>query len=834
MWNEEKDEYIKKLETQEICINKILRLRNQSDLIKKSLEEKLIKIQEKICNLKNKLKNNEFEIAIVGLEKTGKSSFANALIESNILPSKDSRCTYTSTCIRYGENIAEVNFFEENEFNKEFQKKLKALKIPNYNNFKYNTLTIKEYENMINNIKDENKEIFTILSNTVNNDVRNIIENSDSLAKYIGASSIIFKGKELESDEFKSYIESKNKAIAVKNIIIKSNQLSKMKNAVIYDVPGFDSPTQIHEDQTLEKMRKADAIVLLVNTSKPSFTGPQVSIFNKYSDEDGITLSEKLFIFGNQTDRASNVSKNVKELENEIYEEYGILKKENSARFIYGSAKAHLQKIGKENGTEIIDRMNELGLNDNIEKIRCELEKYNINERFSIIKSKVNKIFNDINELFEDMLKKYDKEEMLDGSLEIHIAYSALTQSKEKIKNNLELLKRKINSNPPQLSKKLNEKIKQALSLEKFKATNEEIEKIHNKVKLGTGNNIVVSKVENKLRDKKYKELYDMYLKLVLDIAIDEESEIFNNILNIFIEGISIEENSVYYDELRNGIEEFLKSSNKLINKINMDGYYKSLIERFSSDLFELLILYPYGSIDRWRKFESSKNDYYSLAMFSKDKEENLPINKQPLIYKLLFHNNPYDIVQEVENIILTNVGINLSSELKNIIFKIAMLNKNEILKILKENFEKFDKNMDEDKKYIVVKTMLERILDNKSKDNIDLAVMYKELNSINYDKKYDDIIKEINGDIEILKHSVLNAVIPAIHLEKPFIAKQIKIIEDILDLLNKEEFESFMADNIKKIKASEFKELDKKIANETIRKNIIEEIKLVLEEMDQ
>ena len=36
--------------------------------------------------LYRKLDKNEFEIAIVGLEKAGKSTFANALIENRILP----------------------------------------------------------------------------------------------------------------------------------------------------------------------------------------------------------------------------------------------------------------------------------------------------------------------------------------------------------------------------------------------------------------------------------------------------------------------------------------------------------------------------------------------------------------------------------------------------------------------------------------------------------------------------------------------------------------------------------------------------------------------------
>ena len=65
---------------------------------------------ERTANLRNmlahlevlhkKLVNNTFEVSIVGLEKSGKSTFANAFMGIDILPTKDERCTYTTTSIR--------------------------------------------------------------------------------------------------------------------------------------------------------------------------------------------------------------------------------------------------------------------------------------------------------------------------------------------------------------------------------------------------------------------------------------------------------------------------------------------------------------------------------------------------------------------------------------------------------------------------------------------------------------------------------------------------------------------------------------------------------------
>jgi hypothetical protein len=46
-----------------------------------------------------RLERGEFRIAVVGLEKAGKSSFVNAWLECDILPNESARCTFTTTRI---------------------------------------------------------------------------------------------------------------------------------------------------------------------------------------------------------------------------------------------------------------------------------------------------------------------------------------------------------------------------------------------------------------------------------------------------------------------------------------------------------------------------------------------------------------------------------------------------------------------------------------------------------------------------------------------------------------------------------------------------------------
>ena len=96
----EKAEYSKKLESQINAITQILNL-NTAGLIDGEKEKKLRKLKEQAEVLKRKIDTGEFEIAVIGLEKSGKSTFANALIQKEILPSDNKRCTYTASSIEY-------------------------------------------------------------------------------------------------------------------------------------------------------------------------------------------------------------------------------------------------------------------------------------------------------------------------------------------------------------------------------------------------------------------------------------------------------------------------------------------------------------------------------------------------------------------------------------------------------------------------------------------------------------------------------------------------------------------------------------------------------------
>lgn len=839
----EKVMYIEKLKAQQLGINKILKLKNKSNLINKSIEEKLKESLSKIEILRDKLENNTYEIAIVGLEKAGKSSFANALIESDILPAKDDRCTYTSTSIMYGhEEKAEVSFFSKSEFNSRFQMNLKAIGINNATHYRYDTLSLENYNEMFELLEEENANISLIHAGT-HKDVQNIIRNEKIISQYLDRGTKEFIGEELKSEEFKAFIEDESRAVAVKEIIIRSNRLAQMQNAKIYDVPGFDSPTQMHEDQTVEKMKQADAIILIANASKPSFTGPQVKIFSKYTDEDGVSLNDKLFIFGNKSDAPSNVDRlmlNISTLEKEIFERYAILDIKNKNRFIYGSAKAYLQKHNKDidPGTACIDKLQEFGLSDNIHEIRMALERYNKEERFKILKARVNKIFEDVKNLFVSMRDEYSSNDEFNTSEELGIAMKFRRKTASNACYNLKVLSTNIikQMDEKALTNKLIMAIESCITLEKFQITDVEIEESRTRNISGVTQTEIPTKVDDDLRMQRFKTLYNSFEKSILKIATTESEQVYKEIVEILISSLEIDNDNIYYSELKSNTIDYLES---IKGNINEDGYYLSLIERFARKVFEILIIHPYMSYARLNTFENHLNDFYSLTMFYKDRNDELPISEQPMLNRLLYHNdddvNIKKIVGEALDLIYKFAGINESRSLVQLLEKIIVNNGN-VIEEIKNILVKL--NCPQEKKLDVLEVMLNReflkdelfTVDEKS----NIHDKYIEKMSKYPPKTYEMVKDDINQDIIVLQDILINAVVPAIGIEVPFISRITKVFEDLEQSLETDVFDEFIQCNIKKIKSDCFSKIQREANERMIKAEIVSEINQILLEMNK
>ena len=121
-WNDEQQKFIAKLEETGTIFNEILD-RDKNGMVIPFGEErdKLNKFKARNDTILNKLKSREFTVAVVGLEKAGKSTLGNALLKRNILPEYTARCTFTTTKICAGtEDKGEIFFYGAEEFKRDF------------------------------------------------------------------------------------------------------------------------------------------------------------------------------------------------------------------------------------------------------------------------------------------------------------------------------------------------------------------------------------------------------------------------------------------------------------------------------------------------------------------------------------------------------------------------------------------------------------------------------------------------------------------------------------------------------------------------------------------
>ena len=404
-------EYIQKLGKQIDCIGSVLR---ECGIVLDEIHRKdLSKLKEDAEFLKGKLERDEFEIAIVGLEKAGKSTFANALIESDLLPTKQERCTYTSTCVTYGEQAQlEISFFSEGEFNNSFRENLSMLCVENVEKYEYNTLSPEMLDTLLGDRQLSMDQI------NVKKDLCNIWNHKETIRKLLGSSEKSFSGSAV-NEKLDKYIVDKENALAVKRVNIRSDKLAAMKNAVMYDVPGFDSPTKIHEEQTIKRMKSADAITLIANAEKPSLTGPQLKIFKEDADSDGVKYKDKLFVYANRVDLAEDWRENKKILLYDLHNE-SILEKANDERVVLGSASAYLHEcelLQTKLSQQAFDNLKEMGIPAGIKEIRYMLEQYNRDVRFTVLKRRVDKISYDIGEIYDNLKIRFGSNESFDSKI---------------------------------------------------------------------------------------------------------------------------------------------------------------------------------------------------------------------------------------------------------------------------------------------------------------------------------------------------------------------------------------------------------------------------------
>jgi hypothetical protein len=359
------------------------------------LKEVLLQEAEPTRRQLERLKKREFRIAVVGLEKAGKSTFINAWLECDLLPAKGGRCTFTTTQIYSVENEAEQRLEVQARTDEEFLNLLKELEKvgakEDLNTIKINEITLQQ-------VKREGNLTFPF---TRLEDIR---------------------------EPLKKYVADEKYAHAVLEARLYTNKLAQAEGIVFYDVPGLDSGLAKHVDEAQEMLSDCDAVILVQRFTSLREKELEIIKFTELGDKN-VTVADKLFVFLSRIDSIGSAEALKTHIE-EASQDW--LRRANlpSERIVYGSAGAYLilnGLAGEQTKLEIGEASNIqaqlkrlTGITDGeiitkdgtgIPEIKDKIFNYINTERVSILKKRceasIDKIISTSEEIYITVSKKY-------------------------------------------------------------------------------------------------------------------------------------------------------------------------------------------------------------------------------------------------------------------------------------------------------------------------------------------------------------------------------------------------------------------------------------------
>lgn len=281
-------------------------------------KDKLEKAALPTQTLMLRLERGEFRIAVVGLEKAGKSTFVNAWLGCDLLPAKKGRCTFTTTqiCSIQGEKKQQLMIYPKSAHDFEMYKA--------------------DLEAQANGSDADRgkaaEDLDVIKANTVT--LMEVVTK--------GSQIIPFDYLEQIKDDLNKYVADERYAHAMQEARLYTKDLAEVDGVVFFDVPGLDSGLSKHIEDTKNILADCDAIIMIQHSHHVSPRDHEKKVLKFTKDGDKyMELADKMFLFWNQIDSAFPSKEALDEGWQEAvgkWAEVGIPEK----RMVCGSAGAHL------------------------------------------------------------------------------------------------------------------------------------------------------------------------------------------------------------------------------------------------------------------------------------------------------------------------------------------------------------------------------------------------------------------------------------------------------------------------------------------------------------
>ena len=482
------DEFIEKAGEFNEITNKIgldynLNLNNSSQLDKE--------IQRKA----DEIRNNVFKIFVTGEAKSGKSTFINAFLGIDLLPSGGAQCTSSIIEIKNGKEI-----------------KLIAKQIDGYKIEKFGEKAVKEFLNekasILGNSKDENNvSIYKgVPFNIVNDMFLKVFKGryNDSDIENFLKEEIVVKEKpsDLEQAEYnenvKNYIKKTNWETIIEKITIEY-PADYLKEVTILDSPGVGAVGGFGE-VTEKTIKEVDAIIFIKSIPGGAMDSLSFKKFFESVDDKKKDTTFLVLTFKNTQ------GVNVEERQKEAYEKFNELKREN---IFFVDSLSELNFLNYKNFNDI-DELEDFLAEDEIKEEDKKFKNEFASFSSFLRKNKKNNRLNNVDDFIEEMKKYsgiYEFKEKIDPFMYVAPFYKLkdflekLIKKSEEIRATLESIIKKAKENignPKELKKAIEKSITNIKELED--TLNNSVENLREKY-ISTNEDSIIKKQINEFKE---------------------------------------------------------------------------------------------------------------------------------------------------------------------------------------------------------------------------------------------------------------------------------------------------------------------------------------------
>lgn len=811
-------------------------LDERGEIIRHEEFGRLDALNANLGHLRHKLATGELEVAVVGLEKAGKSKFSSAFVSMpGLFPSADERCTFTSTALRHGEqDMARVEFYTQKDFQDKVGGMLAEVGYPGRN---IETLSLDDFRAYFASLKETHRGLYELHANKTEKDIEDIIEGYALIRPLLGQAEKTFT--DLGSEELRGYITDRHVSRAVRNVTFYSTNLSGLENIVLYDVPGFDSPTQVHIKETILKLQQVDAIVMVKNIKMPSLKGNEVDILVKNSDMDGIQLSDKLFMFGSYADAVESqeaLQKNRQTLAGDL--QRSLRKPFDAQRMFTGCLDPAYEQ-------QLIDR----GGKTQIEELKQALRDYNARDRADILSKRIYRNVEDIKGILRGIVERTQLEDA-DHSEESEIVLDLLDESREQIDTAIARfinpIKREIHEQR-QFTARVIEGIEAAMPTLDQAFIDDTLHQIQS---ADTRNVINFTKLNLELRDRMATAIKEAVITLVVNVSREDARRIEDGIRTIVLEALGVRRDHPRYEELAAAVIDFLET--QTANVSIRDTAFKPLIERFIVDLIDTMILQPLGYDSRRARFMQGKADLYMLSLFSADNGLDLPY-RSPLVAAVLAQklgdDTSLELADQYREQFRRAMPLSrdegdadalsvLTRQLVNALAEIAInrvIPLKDVQTLVKNIVQGGGETRDNVPRNVSNFLGLMREMGGAGNElgHSEQSYLDHLLRDVRQASSEEEVRQEIETDLSNLVYLFKDSVVAAMNLELPFIAAITLLTERIREVFRDRAYRAFLSQHVRDILFEDFARLDSQRARREIRATLVSGMREVLLQLE-